>query len=183
MPRGTVKVPGVSNAGAGKPGYCKLCDLEDGTVQNQLDDRTRQGWTPKQLNVWLGRQIEGWTGVSDPTVYNHRKHVQHPQDKLVTAVKRTESRALTVPPQSSADDFLGSLIAIGQRRALENPEDVTIDHAIRAATALKQNKDGGKSGIQALVALITVNAIAPVMADLQPPFDIEGEYVEVSEAS
>ena len=60
MPRGTVKVPGVTNAGAGHRGYCKLCDFADGGIQNQFDDRTRQGWSPAQLNEWLNGKIEGW---------------------------------------------------------------------------------------------------------------------------
>jgi len=171
--RGPVKSPGVSNAGAGKPGYCKLCDLEDGTIQNALDDRVRQGWTPKALDTWLERQIPGWTGVSPNTVYKHRPHVKHPQDKLVTAVRRSEQRAVMVPPKSSPDDFLNALVSIGMKKAVENPDDVSLDHALRAATALKQAKAPANQGINILIALMTGNA-AP---------DIEGEYVDVTEAS
>jgi hypothetical protein len=173
MPKGTAKVPGISNAGAGKPGYCKLCDLEDGTIQNQLDDRVRQKWSPKQLNTWLTRQIPGWAGVSENTVYKHRPHVQHPQDKLVSAVKRAEQRAVTVAPQSSPDEFLNALVSIGMQKAVENPEDVTIDHALRAASIQKQAKAAPNAGINVLIALMTNNS-APVM---------DGEYVDVTEAS
>lgn len=173
MPNGTVKTPGISNAGAGKPGYCKLCDLEDGGVQNQLDDRVRQKWSPKQLNTWLTRQIPGWAGVSENTVYKHRNHVQHPQDKLVTAVRRAEQRAVTVAPRSSPDEFLDALVSIGMKKAVENPDDVTIDQALKAASIQKQAKAPANAGINILIALMTGNA-AP---------SVEGEYVDVTEAS
>ena len=173
MPKGTAKVPGFTNAGAGKPGYCKLCDLEDGSIQNQLDDKTRLGWSPKQLDTWLRRQIEGFTGIGEATVYKHRKHVEHPQDKLVTAVRRAEQRAVTVPPKSSPDDFLNALVSIGMQKAVENPEDVTIDHALRAASIQKQAKAAPNAGINVLIALMTNNS-APVL---------DGEYVDVTEAS
>ena len=174
MTRGPVKVPGISHAGVGKPGYCKLCDLEDGAIQNGLDDRVRQGWPPKQLDVWLKRQIPDWPGVASNTVYKHRPHVAHPQDKLVTAVKRAEQRAVTVPPKSSPDDFLNALVSIGMKRAVENPDDVTLDHALRAATALKQAKSPANQGINILIALMTGNAA---------PSTMDGEYVDVTEAS
>lgn len=173
MPKGTAKVPGVTNAGAGKPGYCKLCDFADGSIQNQFDDRVRKGWTPRQLNDWLARQIEGWYPASKMTVYKHRTHAQHPQDRLVTAVKRTEQRALQTKPTSSPDEFLHSLVSVGQQRVIDSPDDVTIDHALRAAAELKKSKSQS-DGLSALVALLTQRAAPPTVITV-----IEGQAEEV----
>lgn len=178
MPRGTSKVPGISNAGAGKPGYCKLCDFEEGVIQNQMDDRTRQGWTPKQLNVWLQRQIEGWKVVSDITVYKHRKHVQRPEDKLVTAVRRTQQRALTVAPKSSPDEFLNAVVSAGMTKVIENPEDVTLDHALRAAQVLKTAKSDQRGGLNVLIGIFTNQSNFQL-----PDQMIDADYVDVTEAS
>jgi hypothetical protein len=170
--RGTVKVPGVDNAGAGKPGYCKLCSLRDGLIQNQFDERTREGWTPKQLNVWISSKVENWQAVDRETVYKHRDHVKHPQDRIVNAVQRAEQRALQTVPQSSPDAFLDALVSLGHQKAIDNPEEVTIDHALRAASTLKQSKDNSKGGLNVLIALITGNAARPV--------EIEGDYQDIT---
>ena len=172
MPRGPVRTAGVDNSGAGKQGYCKLCAMKDGLIQNQLDERTRMKWSPKQLNTWLETKVPGWVDVDRMTFYKHRKHVMHPQDRIVTAVQKAEQRALQTVPESSPDAFLGALVSLGHQKAIDNPEEVTIDHALRAASTLKQSKDTGKSGLNVLIALFTGNS-----SRSEP---IEAEYVDVS---
>jgi len=172
MRRGPVKAPGVDNAGAGKPGYCKLCSLKDGLIQNQFDDRTRLSWSPKQLNTWLATKIPDWNNVDRMTFYKHRDHVKHPQDRIVNAVQRTEARALQTVPKSTPDAFLDALVSLGHQKAIDNPDEVTIDHALRAASTLKQSKDNTKSGLNVLIALFTGNANRP-----EP---IEADYIDVT---
>lgn len=173
MPRGNYRTAGIDNRGYGSQGFCKLCSFKDAKFQLSYDERTRAKWSPNQINEWAVKQGFEGAVASKETIYNHRKHVMHPQDRMVTAVQRTENRTVaTTEPVSSPDVFLESLVAIGARRAVENPEEVSIDHALRAATALKQNKGAG-SGINILIAAMT--GMSNVSATV-----LDGEAVEVS---
>ena len=171
--RGPVKTPGVDSAGGGKPGYCKLCSFRDGLLQNQFDDRTRLRWTAEQLNTWVAPRIEGWEGLGRATLYKHRKHVTHPQDRIVQAAQRGENRALQTVPESSPDAFLGALVSLGHKKVIDNPEEVTLDHALRAASTLKASKTDTRGGLNVLIALFTGNANRPEV--------IDGEFVDVTQ--
>lgn len=172
MPRGNYRNEGIDNRGYGSQGFCKLCAFKDAKFQLSYDERTKAGWSPNQLNEWSKKQGQPGAVATRETIYKHRVHVQHPNDRIVTAVQRTEQRALQTKPVHDPDVFLESLVSIGAQRAMQNPEEVTIDHALRAASALKQSK-GQSSGINILIAAMTgtSNVTATVL---------DGEAVEVT---
>lgn len=172
MPRGNYRTIGIDNRGYGSQGFCKLCSFKDARFQLSYDERTRAGWTPRNLNEWAEKSGQAGAVASKETIYNHRKHVQHPKDRIVSAVQRTEARTVaTTKPEASPDVFLEAIVSIGQQRAIDNPEEVTIDHALRAAQALKQSKSQS-SGINILIAAMT--GISDIQATV-----IDGEAVEV----
>ena len=137
-------------AGYGKQGYCKLCSIEDPKMQDQFDRRTgaKKGksyeYTPADLNEWLAEKGLG-IQASRPTVYEHRKHVMHPKDRLVQAVQKREIDHGSVPANVTDDEFTQTIIALGQRRALENPDEVTIDQALKATQIRQNRKDKGNA--------------------------------------
>lgn len=60
---------------------------------------------------------------------------------------------------------------IGMKRAAEHPEEVTVDHALKAATALEQRK-GGTDNIIVLLAK-AMNSVPQLEAE------VIGEYKEL----
>jgi hypothetical protein len=166
---------GVSVAGYGKQGYCKLCSLEDPRLQDALDKRVglktgdRYEYTGNKVNAWLVEKgID--LSTSRPTLYAHREHVKHPKDRLVNAVQKREIEHGTVPATVTNEEFLNTLIAIGHRRAAANPDEVTIDQALKA-TQIKQNAKEKGNAQAVLVNIFTSGA--------QEPTIIEGEVREV----
>lgn len=166
----------VRLTGYGNPGYCKLCSFEDPKLQDEFDRRCgkktgdRYDYTPKALNEWLAENTLD-VQASRPTVYAHREHVKHPKDRLVSAVKKREMEHGSVPANVSEEQFLSTLIALGQKKAAENPDEVTIDQALKA-TQIKQNSKDKGNAQAVLVNIFTGGAPAE-------PTIIEGEVKEV----
>ena len=164
----------VSPAGAGKPGYCVLCSVRDPVLQDELDKRfnARNGnggnaysWT--KLNEWM--ESKGIKIVARATIDKHRKHVLHPQDRVVNAIARRTSEHGVQPAATSHEDFLASLVSIGAMRISENPEDVTIDQALKAANIQVQREKKGQTN----VVLVNLFTAPPPDGDI-----IEGEVRE-----
>lgn len=172
MPRGNFPADKLDMHGFGHQGYCKLCSLKDPRVQAEYNERVKAKWSPRQLNEWATQKGLPELVASKTTVYNHRVHVMHPRDALVTSVQRSQNKALQSAPQTTPDAFLDALVSIGHKKAIENPEEVSIDHALRAASTLKQSREKQGDGINVLIALFTGKAARP--SDV-----IEGQAVEV----
>jgi hypothetical protein len=156
--------------GAGKPGYCKLCSFDDHRLQDEFDKRVLD-YSPKKLNEWLAARVEGHKPVNRQTIYSHRDHVRNPKDKLVSAVRKRTLEHGVQKQRVSEQEFLDAVVAMGQAKAQADPDSVTIDHALKAASLKLQSKQKGNAH-QTLVAIFTGNL----------PDTIEGEVVEVNES-
>lgn len=157
------------NAGDNHPGYCKLCSFSDPRLQDEFDKRVLD-YTPKQLNEWLSSRIENFKNVSNPTIYKHRDHVRHPKDRVVNAIQKRQQNHGNLPQRTSEQQFLDSIIALGHQKALEDPDAVTIEHALKATQIKSQAKQRGDAH-NILVQIFTGNTPnIPI---------IEGEATEV----
>ena len=163
----------ISRAGIGRQGYCKLCSLADSRAQTDLDERIRAGWKSTAI-INLLRDRYGVT-VNRQTFYSHKPHATHPRDRLVTAVQRSEQRALQTKPVASTEQFLEAIRDAGYQRAVNNPEEVTIDHALKAANILANQKQSG-GDIHILLAKIVTGS------EWRSDVVIEGESREVMTA-
>lgn len=167
MAKGDV-VARVLKAGQGKPGYCKLCSLQPPRLQDEFDQRVLD-YSPVKLNAWMKTRVEGWKPADRATVYKHRKHVMHPQDKVVNAVQRRAQNHGVQAPRTSEQEFLDAVIAAGRANLTANPEAITVDQALKATQISQQGKQRGDAN-QTLVAIFTGN--------YKPEDIIEGEYTE-----
>lgn len=144
-------------------------------TQDEFDKRCRAlngkrpAYSSTALNEYL--VVRGLDAVARQTITNHRKHVQHPQDKLVTEVEQSQRRAIQSRPETSHDEFLQALVDIGARRIMENPEDVTVDQALKAAKIQVDKEKKGQSN-NVLVQLFTTTSEPPTVV-------VEGESQEV----
>jgi len=149
----------VTRSGFGTAGYCTLCSVDDVNIQDGVDRRVgklkpngKYEYSATKVNEFL--TSKGLRGVDRQVVYNHRKHVMHPKDKLVSAVKKRDLERGPAPQQVSEDEFLDSLVNVGLRKVQSDPDSVTIDQALKAVQ-IKKNSGKMGSGIQVLVGLMT----------------------------
>lgn len=156
----------ISRAGQGKQGYCKLCSFAD---EGALNDRIKFGWKSTQINNWLKTHY-GFS-VNRQTIYSHVKHVQDPADRVVTAVAKRQAQGNFLPRVASNEQYLEAIRDLGYQRAVASPEEVTIDHGLKAAQILASQKRSGGD---------IVILLAKIMSGGEQSFDIiEGQSVEV----
>jgi hypothetical protein len=153
----------ISKAGYGKQGYCKLCSFAE---VDAVNDRLKRGFNARQVNDFL-RQYG--MQVNRQTIYAHKDHITHPADKVVAAAEK--ARMNPVIKNATTDQFLEAIKDIGFRRAQQNPDEVTVDHALKAASILSQKKENGTNVFLLMAKVITGNAPAVV---------VEGQSEEVS---
>lgn len=139
-------------SGQKQPGYCKLCSFSDPKLQDEFDRRVLD-YSPAELNKWLTSHADTHA-VDRKTIYNHREHVRSPKDRIVNAVARRQAEHGTLPARVSEGAFLDAVIALGQARAMADPESVTIDHALKATQIKAQSKSKGNAH-QVLIQLFT----------------------------
>lgn len=137
---------------------------------HQLNEKIKAGWNARQVKDWLAANY-GVT-FSRQTFYTHKdEHMTRPEDRLVSAVEKQRATGVMLPRVSSNEQYLEAIRDIGYQRAVENPEEVTIDHGLKAAQILAGQKRGG-GDITILLAKVFTGGDAPGVV-------IEGEAREV----
>ena len=157
----------ILRSGQGHQGYCKLCSFDDPRFQDEFDKRVLD-YTSTQTNEWL--VSKGLKKVNRQTIYSHREHVRNPQDKLVQATKRRAMQHGSQAPRTTDDEFLDAVIQFGHANAVANPDNVTIEQALKAVGIKKQANTKGNAH-QTLVAIFT--------GTMTPEDIIEGEAQEL----
>lgn len=148
-------------AGEGKPGYCKICDSQWAEAVNKLIAQEKNEAEAKRAIQAIDPEFR-W---SRQTFYAHKKHVTHP---LVTHVKQAAENPVVAP--KSTRGVLEAIRDIGMQRAIEHPEEVTVDHALRAASELAR---GEKKTDDIRIVLAKIIAGGPATEV------IEGEFTEI----
>jgi len=138
-------------SGQGHQGYCKLCSFSDPKAQDEFDKRVLD-YSPARLNEWL--LGKGLKAVNRQTIYSHRDHVRAPQDRLVQATQRRALVHGAQKPRTTDDELLDTVIQLGYDNAVANPENVTVEQALKAVSIKKQSNVKG-SAHQVLVAIMT----------------------------
>lgn len=132
-------------------------------------------WTPRQLNQWLTEH--DLPNYNRQTFYSHRQHILHPKDRMVSAVAKHAADIGTQPAKVTDEQFLDAVVAAGAKKVADNPDDVTIDHAIRAVQVKAASKAAGKDAIYILIQkLTTITPIEQPVLMLPP---LETSYVEL----
>lgn len=149
------------STGQGKPGYCKICDSPYADAVNKLVAQEKnEAETKRAIQV-----IDPEFTWNRQTFYSHKKHITHP---LVTHAENARKHPVVAP--KSTRGVLEAIRDIGMQRALDNPEEVTVDHALRAAAELNRTENKTDSAL-----VILMKAISGQAAEV-----IEGEFTELS---
>ena len=140
--------------GAGHRGYCLVCDHAGAVFLNRrLEESEEDARGRKVFNAARAQEFALELGLtfSRETWYNHVKHITHP---LITLAKAAQASPVIQP--KSNQGVLEMIRDIGMKRAMENPEEVTVDHAIKAASALESRKLGSDNVIVMLAKFMAV---------------------------
>lgn len=105
-----------------------------------------EGFGYQDMRALVQSMDPDWRPPSKPTWYAHKKHITAP---IVTATQEAKRNPVIVP-QSSVG-ALEMIRNLGMRNAVENPETVTVDHALKAATELERSK-GSSGGVVMILA-------------------------------
>ena len=152
--------------GAGKPGFCKVCAFEH---EPEINQKLKAGYNAARINEYT--QDKWGFSANRQTWYSHKKHITAPEDKVVSLVARKKSE-MPVIRKTTNRQFLEAVRDLGMTRAMDNPEEISIDHALKATQILENSRE--KSGDITLI-------LARVVMDRMSPADVivEGEVVEV----
>lgn len=148
-------------AGEGKPGYCKLCDSQWADAINALVAQEKNEAEVKRSIQAIDPKMT-W---NRQTFYAHKNHITSP---LITHVKKAQENPVVAPKTTRG--VLEAIRDLGMQRAIEHPEEVTVDHALRAATELAR---GEKKTDDIRIVLAKIIAGGPAAEA------IEGEWTEV----
>ena len=143
-----------------KMGWCSLChNKKVGALNNAIANG--KGF------IRCAREMEAIDlKFSKGTFLRHREHSTSP---LLTAAETARKNPVIAPRNNQA--VLEMIRDLAAQRALENPEEVTVAHGLRAAKILQD-----AAGKQENVLVIFAKAL---MGE-PPPFMIEGEWKEIT---
>lgn len=142
-----------------KQGYCSLCQHPKKLI---LNDKIAAG---KGFTVALREMDEFGMSFSKTTFLTHKGHITSP---LITAVEEARANPVIAPKNNRA--VLEMIRDLGARKAMENPEEVTVKDALKAASILQQAE-----GKQENILVILAKAV------MQPSLEIiEGDYKELN---
>lgn len=151
-------------AGFGKPGFCKLCVSPYAAALNK---KIEQGANAAEAQRWA-KDIDPKFTFNRATFYEHQKHITHP---LIPAAEQARKNPVIVPRTNVG--ALEAIRDIGMQRAVEHPDEVTVDHALKAMGILEQKKGGTDSFIVVMAKAMQEPAQLEV---------VEGEWKEAPDA-
>lgn len=111
------------------------------------------------------------------TVYNHKGHIAHPKDKLVSQVAAQRAQG-TLPAKASEEEYLDAVLAAAMQVVIDNPDSVTIEHGLKAASARMAAK-ASRQGQTISLTLALTKPLETTPTLLVGDGSIDGEYSEV----
>lgn len=168
-PKGAGRPTAVERAsGFGKVGFCKICAHPGAQFINAAIVRAAN---TKPMNA---AEMLDYMKMLDPefkadrhTFYKHQK--EHLTSPLVTAVQKTKDSGERILPKSNAE-ALEMVRDLGMKTAIENPETIGVDHALRAISEMEKKK----GGVENLWVMLS-----RVQSGENPQLVIQGEYKEI----
>lgn len=151
--------------GQGKPGFCKICVHPGAQFLNkkvaQLGRDEFNAAKARSFAIELDPEFK----FTRQTWYSHLEHITHP---LVTAADAARSKPVVVPKTNIGG--LEMIRDIALTRAAEHPEEVTVDHGLKALSELNRQQRGTDD---------VLIVFAKVISGDQPAEVIVGEWHEI----
>lgn len=172
----------MARRGYGKAGFCKICAHPDGW--RFVEGVTKGGKSGKGWNAAEAAEAGARFGLSFSrlTWYNHQKHVRGEVASPETASPvPTDGPKERVPVRKASNvEYLETIRDMALARALNNPDEVTIEQGLKATSILEGRKSQASDSINLLVQVVTGHAPAVAIAKpVEPALIVEGEAREV----
>lgn len=149
-------------------GWCSLCKSPFLPAINELVKQGKNaGEAARAMSVFD-------VSFDRHTYYKHKTHIAD-GERMQTMVEKARENALTggeTPKSTRA--VLERIRDMGMANALANPEEVTVDHALKAAAELNKQESKGE-GVLVILAKAAMGVAHPDVAAY-----IEGEYTDVT---
>ena len=146
---------------SGKTGFCSICRHPKVKVINEV---IAGGGS---YSAALDRGEEFGIKFAKATFYNHKSHAT---STLITDAEKARKNPIMPTGPGSNRGFLEAIRDLGMKKALENPETVTVNQALRAASILSD-----KEGKHVAIEIVLAKALQGT-----PPELIEGSWSEAS---
>jgi hypothetical protein len=143
-----------------KTGYCSLCKHPKALALNNAI-AAGKGYT-----VVSREMAEYGMKFAKTTFLTHKSHITSP---LLTAAEEARKNPVIAPKSKRA--VLEMIRDMGVQRAMEHPEEIGVNHALRAAKIL-QDAEGKQESV---LIILAKSLMGP-----PPPEMIEGSYMELT---
>lgn len=163
----------MAQKGFGKPGYCKICahPMAHKFIQGAREGgKSGKGWNAAEAQE--AGKVYGLS-FNRQTWYAHLEHARTAEARVIQAAEMVRKEgALTLRDieRHNNTDVLEAIRDLGMKKALDDPEQVTLDHALKSIQILEQRKDKGGDALNVLVQFVVGQPPAVV---------IEGQAREV----
>lgn len=147
-------------------GYCKACSSP---LVKEINKRLKRGDSQDSIAQWCASKD---FPITRQKLGDHKKHIT---DQKQTLVDHAKSHPV-IKSGVTDDEFSQAILDISYQRAIENPDEITVNHGIqivKARAAKKQNTN-------ALVLMFAQASMGRLESAPKPEL-IEGEYAVVEE--
>jgi hypothetical protein len=158
----------IVTRGQGKPGFCKICVFPGAQFLNARYERDGKDAFNAARALEFAKTLDPTFTFTRSTWYEHVKHITHP---LVTAADAARNSPVVVPKTTIGGLEMVRDVALA--RAAEHPEEITIDHGLKAMAELNKKQAGTDN---------VLIVFAKVLSGEQPAEAIVGEWHEVGSA-
>lgn len=155
----------------GKAGFCKLCRWDH---EGELNAKIKAGQNAAECLRWAKDKYD--FTFTRQTLYTHKEHLKAPEEKVIEAAGRV--RREKVIPKTNRE-FLEAVRDLAISNALDDPDSVTLEHGLKAASILESSKQ--KQGDITLILAQVVTGHQPdvLVEATAAPVMIEGTAREV----
>ena len=148
-PRGIKATPEQRAGGYGKVGFCSICVWPGAVFLNKRRIAEGEEFNEPAARALAAQMDPDWHFPNRRVWYTHIK--EHLHSPLVTAVENARKQTRELP--KTTREGLEMIRDLGLEQAIERPDLVTVDHAIKAMDTLEK-KAQGQSGLYLMLAAI-----------------------------
>lgn len=166
-PRGIRPTQKERGSGYGRLGFCKVCAHDGAKFLNAAIIRAEatKPMTAAEMLAYM-RQLDPDFNYDRHGFYKHK--ADHLTSPLVTAVEKTRRESPKILPKSN-DEALEMVRDLGMQSAIDNPESIGVDHALRAISEMEK-KSKGPENLWVLLSRVQSG---------EAPETLIGEFTEV----
>lgn len=146
-------------------GFCKVCKS---SLVKEINKRLKRSDTYPSIVEWCKSHD---FSVTRQKLADHKAHITDPKETLVDHAKRNPA----IKNGVTEDEFSQAILDIAYQRAMENPDDITVNHGIQIVK-VRAAKKQSQSNVLILLAQASRGRLSAPQEEM-----IEGEWSPAKE--